>query len=393
MSSVAQKNLRPPLFVDNLLVSAVVLLVGISLVMIYSTTAIVSQEHFGDAFYYVKRQGAAALVGLILMLLCSRLDIELLRRISPVLLPIALFLLVLIQIPGLGDAAGGAKRWVNLGFMRFQPGEFCKLLFVIFMAGYLARQERTIHTFVDGIIKPIALVTLAAALFLAQPDFGSTVIVFSVVLCMMAVSGVRLIYLGAGAGLIVLALASLVVISPYRLKRIVSFLSPWSDPSGKGYQLIQSLIAIGTGQLFGVGLGESKQKLFYLPAAHTDFIFSMVAEELGFIGGAALVLLFLVVLWRGLALSKLVIEDTFAFSLAVGLTMLIVAPALLNIGVVTGLLPTKGMVLPLVGYGGSSLIASLVALGLLLAIGRSVQRSGIVARASVPGALLDARSR
>ncbi len=342
--------------------------------MVYSTTGIISQEHFGDPFYYLKRQIVAATIGIVLMFLASRVSAEKLREISAVFLPITLVLLALTLVPGLGDRAGGAQRWVGVGPIRFQPGEFAKLTFVIFMAGYLARHEGKLQTFSHGIVKPALIVAATGALFLIQPDFGSTVIIAMVTLCMGAVTGVRLIYLLMGAGIGALSLASLVVLSPYRLKRIVSFLSPWSDASGKGYQLIQSLIAIGSGQLTGVGLGESKQKLFFLPAAHTDFIFSMVSEELGFIGGAVLLMLFLVFLWRGVRLASRMADDAFCFSLSVGLTMLIVIPALLNIGVVSGVLPTKGMVLPLVGYGGSSLIASLIGVGLLLALARSRYR-------------------
>jgi len=376
MYQARAKDLKPPLFVDNLLVGVVFILVGFSLVMIYSTTGILSQEKFGDEFFYVKRQLIAAILGFILMFACSKLDVEKLKQHSALFLPLTLFLLVLTLIPGLGDRAGGAQRWVALGPIRFQPGEFAKLSFIVFMAGYLARHEKDLGSFLGGILKPMLLVALIGALYLKQPDFGSTAVIVAVTLCMGAVTGVNMIYLLFGALSGALALGSLVLISPYRLKRIVSFLSPFSDVSGKGYQLIQSLIAIGTGQALGVGLGESKQKLFYLPAAHTDFIFSMVAEELGFVGGAVLILLFLVFLWRGVRLASRMSEDPFSFSLAVGLTMLIVIPALLNVGVVSGLLPTKGMVLPLVGYGGSSLMASLAGIGILLALAKHQGRRG-----------------
>ena len=364
-----------PIFADNLLVAVTVVLVLFSVVMVYSATGILSQEKYGDPLFFAKRQFVAALIGMGLLYVCSKIEVEKLREWSALFLPLTIALLILPLIPGMGDRAGGAQRWVALGPIRFQPGEFAKLTFILFMAGYLDRHEARLSTFVGGIVKPMGLVACVGALFLLQPDFGSTAVIVAVTLCMGAVTGVRLIYMGLGAAAGALALASLVVISPYRMSRIISFLSPMSDVSGRGYQLIQSLIAIGSGRLHGVGLGESKQKLFYLPAAHTDFIFSMVAEELGFVGGCVLLVMFLVFLWRGVRLAMRMAQDSFYFSLAVGLTMLIVLPALLNVGVVTGLLPTKGMVLPLVGYGGSSLMASLAGVGILLALARSYQRA------------------
>jgi cell division protein FtsW len=210
---------------------------------------------------------------------------------------------------------------------------------------------------------------------LLQPDFGSSAVIVVVVLSMALSTGVRLSHLAFCSLAVIFAAAVLVAISPYRMMRIVSFLSPFADASGKGYQLIQSLIAVGTGQLSGVGLGGSQQKLFFLPAAHTDFIFAVISEELGFVGGIFVIFGFLVFMWRGLLLAKSVRHDTFLFALAVGLTMMIVAPALLNVGVVIGLLPTKGMVLPLVGYGGSSLMACMAVVGLLLGIRREAGES------------------
>jgi cell division protein FtsW len=356
--------------VDYVLLGAVLLLVLFGLVMVYSTTGIISQEKLGDAMFYAKRQSLSALLGLGLMLVCMRVPLDLLRRASPYLFAMSVFLLVLPLVPGIADRAGGASRWVKLGPIRFQPAEFVKVCMVIFLAGFFARHETRIRTFSQGILKPFGLVSVVAALLLLQPDFGSSAVIVVVVLGMALASGVRLSHLGLCTLAAIIAAAVLVAISPYRMMRVVSFLSPFADASGKGYQLIQSLIAVGTGQLSGVGLGGSQQKLFFLPAAHTDFIFAVIAEELGFTGAVFIIFGFLVVMWRGLLLAKSVRHDTFLFALAVGLTMMIVAPALLNVGVVIGLLPTKGMVLPLVGYGGSSLIACMGVVGLLLGIRR-----------------------
>jgi cell division protein FtsW len=375
-STAARFNqLRAPSPTDYVLLGAVLLLVLFGLVMVYSTTGIISQEKLGDAMFYAKRQSLSAILGLGLMVICMRIPLSLVRKAAPYLFGVSIFLLALPLIPGIADRAGGASRWVKLGPIRFQPAEFVKVCMVVFMAGFFARHESRIRTFSHGIVRPFALVGLAAALLLLQPDFGSSAVIVVVVLSMALSTGVRLSHLAFCSLAVIFAAAVLVAISPYRMMRIVSFLSPFADASGKGYQLIQSLIAVGTGQLSGVGLGGSQQKLFFLPAAHTDFIFAVISEELGFVGGIFVIFGFLVFMWRGLLLAKSVRHDTFLFALAVGLTMMIVAPALLNVGVVIGLLPTKGMVLPLVGYGGSSLMACMAVVGLLLGIRREAGES------------------
>jgi cell division protein FtsW len=370
--SVSRLNqLRAPSPIDYVLLSAVMLLVGFGLVMVYSTTGIISQEKLGDSLFYAKRQGLSALLGLFIMVAATRFPVGLLKKLSPYLLVLSLLLLLLPLTPGIADRAGGASRWVKFGPVRFQPAEFVKVLMVVFMAGFFARQEHRVRSFVHGIVKPFTMVGMVAALLLLQPDFGSSAVIVTVTLAMALACGVRLSHLAFCSLVVAVAAAILVWISPYRMMRVVSFLSPFADVSGKGYQLIQSLIAVGTGQLTGVGLGGSQQKLFFLPAAHTDFIFAVISEELGFVGGVMVILGFLIVLWRGLLLAKAVRHDSFLFAMAVGLTMIIVAPALLNVGVVIGLLPTKGMVLPLVGYGGSSLMACMAVVGLLLAVKRA----------------------
>jgi cell division protein FtsW len=364
------RELRAPSPFDYILISTVLLLVGFGLVMVYSTTGIVSQEKMGDALYSAKRQTLSAVLGLGLMFVCMRIPMQLIRVVSPYLFAVSVFLLALPLLPGIADRAGGASRWVKFGPVRFQPAEFVKVCMVVFMAGFFARHESRVTSFFHGIIKPFTLVGMAAGLLLLQPDFGSSAVIITVVLAMALASGVRFSHMIFCTVCVAVVMGILVAISPYRMMRVISFLSPFADASGKGYQLIQSLIAVGTGQVWGVGLGGSQQKLFFLPAAHTDFIFAVISEELGFVGGLTIILAFLVILWRGLLLAKSVRGDTFLFALAVGLTMMIVAPALLNVGVVIGVLPTKGMVLPLVGYGGSSLMACLAVVGLLLGIRR-----------------------
>ena len=361
---------RHPPFQEIILLVVTILLLSFSLVMVYSTTGVVSQEKFGDAFYYVKRQGIAAVVGMFALYGFSKVPVEFLKKISPYLFFVALGLLAGTYVPGLGDRAGGAQRWLNLRIVRFQPGEFVKLLFIVYLAGFLARHEDKLKEFVTGIVKPFCLVGVLCALFLKQPDFGSSAILCLITVAMTGGSGARLRHLGMMLLSFAIPAALLVAFSPYRMKRITSFLSPWADPSGSGYQLIQSLIAVGSGKITGLGLGGSQQKLFFLPAAHTDFIFAVIAEELGMVGCLCLLMAFLIFLARGLKLAGKVVDDTFTFSLSIGLTLLIVLPAMLNTGVVTGILPTKGMVLPLVGYGGSSILSCLIAVGMLFSISR-----------------------
>ena len=372
-----QKQLKPPFLIDLPLLISAFSLVCFSLVMIYSTTAVVSTERFGDPYFYVKRQGIAVVIGLIGLYLCTRLSIETIRRSAPWCLFMALGLVVLTFIPGLGRSSGGAQRWINLPFLSFQPAELAKILFVIFLAGFFERRKDRLDSFWLAVALPLFFVVSIAALLLKQPDFGSSAIITVVALSMILSVGVRMRYLLIASLPLLLAVAGLVITSPYRLKRIITFLSPGEDVLGKGYQLTQSLIAVSRGGFTGEGLGDSMQKLHFLPAAHTDFIFAVVAEELGFVGAVILVAVFLVVLWRGFRIANQMVPDLFTYTFAVGLTMLLVAPALVNVGVVTGMLPTKGLVLPLVGYGGSSMICSLIAIGLLLTLARHQYRNAV----------------
>lgn len=366
------QDLRSPRFYDVVILSIVFILVGLSVVMVYSTTGVISSEKFSDPLFYLKRQVTSVVLGFVILFLCARINIERLKTFSPFCLPICLLLLFMTLLPGVGESSGGAKRWVNLFIIRFQPGEIVKVLFAVFIAGYLGRHENKLHFFTDGVLKPFTMVALVCGLLLIQPDFGSASVIAIISFAMIAATGVRLRYMALCGIALLMSAVTLVLVSPYRMRRIISFLNPWADPAGKGYQLIQSLIAVGTGQVSGVGLGASQQKLFFLPAAHTDFIYAVIGEELGFVGCVAVLLLFVLFLWRGLTIAAKLSDRPFSFALAIGLTLLVVAPALLNVGVVTGMLPTKGLVLPLVGYGGTSLVACMAAIGLLLALNRSI---------------------
>jgi len=362
---------------DQILFFTTLIVVAFGLVMIYSTTAVVAEEKFGDALFFVKRQGLAAAIGIVFMIGAANLNLNKLKQYTHILFPISLFLLLLIFIPGFGLKGGGALRWIGFGPLRFQPVEIVKVLMIFFTAGYVSRYEKQMPTFKYGIAMPLVILSLIGFPLLLQPDFGSAVVISLLVMIVMFAAGSSLKFIALGSVFLGGLASVLVLISPYRLKRILAFLDPFSDSSGQGYQLIQSLIAIGNGGLSGVGIGESQQKLFFLPAAHNDFIFAVIGEELGFIGCATLLLLFLVILWRGIRTAVNFSNDSYYFGLSLGLTLLIVIPAILNMGVALGLLPTKGLVLPLVSYGGSSLIASLVAIGLLLAVCRVAGRRKI----------------
>ncbi len=355
--------------IDRWLVAAVFVLLAISLLMVFSTTAVTAAQSEGSQTALVRRHLLHVLVGLVIFLLFARLNPFSLYRAGAPLLGCGLLLLLLVLVPQLGHAAGGAQRWFQFGALRVQPGELAKLIVVIYFAAYIDRHHRRMMSFVPGVAIPFAILGLFAALLLAEPDFGSTVVIVLVVLGQLFFVA-RLSHL-AGVGVAAAcAFAVLVVSSPYRLKRFLAFLDPFNDPARSGYQLIQSLIAVGSGGLFGAGLGAGKQKLYYLPAAHTDFIFAVIAEELGMLGALGVLLIFVLILCRGLAISRRLVGSPYLCSLALGCTLLMVVPAMLNFAVVLGLLPTKGLVLPLVAYGGTAMIVHLAAVGMLVRLSR-----------------------
>lgn len=373
MSISREKKLKPPIKIDLILLAAILSLVGFGLLMVYSATGIFASQKFGDSYHFISSQLKAALVGLIALVICYKLPIKKFRDVYLYLFGIVLFLLVLTLIPGIGLRSGGAQRWVNLGFVNFQPVEPAKLLFIVFISGYFAKQQDKIKTFLHGLVLPGLSVAIVGYILLKQPDFGTTSVIAAISLILAFLAGVRKRYFLIAALFVLVAAAVLVSISPYRMNRMISFLDPMSDMKGKGYQLVQSLIAVGSGGLEGMGLGMSQQKLLFLPAAHTDFIFAVISEELGFIGAVSVIIVFLVILWRGFRIARGLIHDTFLFLLAIGTCLVLVLPAFINMGVVLGLLPTKGLVLPLLGYGGSNLISSLIAGGILLSLGKYAQ--------------------
>jgi len=355
-----------------LVLACVFCLIALSILMVFSTTSVVSGGGGDPSILMLKKHLFQILLGLSLCWATYRLPLETIYKLTPIALIISLVSLVAVLIPGLGTAAGGAQRWFSVGPLRIQPGELAKVSVIFYMATYIGRQHSKMKQFVKGAVIPLAFVAMFGVLLLSQPDFGSTVIIFTVVLLqLLLVSHIKhLLALGA-VGLV--GVVSLILVSPYRFRRFQSFLDPLADASASGYQLVQSLIAVGSGGLFGQGLGAGKQKLFYLPAAHTDFIYAVIAEELGLLGAGCVLLLFCLIALSGYAAAIRLAGDPLKSSLAVGCTSLIVIPAILNMGVVLGLLPTKGLVLPFVSYGGTAMLTNCIVLGVLMKLLRSDQ--------------------
>lgn len=345
-------------------------LLSIGLVMVASASISVADRNLSNPFYYLQRQMIFTCIGLVATACVYRIRLVQWEKSGVALLAFALFLLVLVLIPGVGKTVNGSTRWISLGLLNLQVSEVVKLFLLIYVAGYLVRHGEQVRTSIWGFLKPMLMVGLAGLLLLLEPDFGSTVVIMGTVLAMTFLGGVRfsqfllfLVLFGTSA-------LMLVISSPYRMERLTSFMNPWADPFDTGFQLTQSLIAIGTGGWLGTGLGGSVQKLFYLPESHTDFLFAVLSEEFGFVGVCIVIALYAALFIRsfkiGLQAEKS--GNRFAAYLAYGIGIWLALQAVINMGVNMGLLPTKGLTLPLMSYGGSSLVISCMAIGLLLRI-------------------------
>ncbi len=357
------RKLRP----DMWLFGTVVLLLSTGVVMVYSASAIVAADRFQDPSLFLRKQLFWALLGSAGLLAALRFDYRRLEALRWPILGVAGALLVLVLVPPVAQPINGTHRWLRLGPVSFQPAELAKLALVIFLAAWLARRGDQVEDFRRGLLPALAVAGGFAVLVLAQPDLGNCLALILVTFALLFLAGGPVRHLGGilAAGLPLLAVA--IWLAPYRMRRITTFLDPWSDPRGSGFQIIQSWLALGSGGLLGRGIGESRQKLFYLPEAHTDFIFAVVGEEMGFVGAAALIGLFAVLVWRGLRIG-LRAPDPFGAYLALGITLLIATQTLINLGVVTGLLPTKGLPLPFISSGGSALLVTMLGTGVLLNI-------------------------
>ena len=354
---------------DFWMIAATFGILAIGLVMVYSASAVAAFHDYGDPYYYVKRQAVFALLGIAAMYVTMNTDYRVWRRWAVPALLICFGLLIIVLVPGIGVVRGGARSWLGIGSLGIQPSEFMKLAMILFMARYLSERLDKMHSFRQGLLPPLLILGLAFGLIMMQPDLGTAVVMFGAAMLVIYAAGARLAHLGGLALLGLAGLVALIAAAPYRLQRITAFLDPWQDPLGAGYQSIQSLYAIGPGGLVGLGLGMSRQKYNYLPEPQTDFIFSILAEELGFIGGTLLILLFLILVWRGMR-TAIALSDPFGSLLASGIVGIFAVQVLINIGVVTGMLPVTGITLPLVSYGGSSLTLLLTALGILLNLSR-----------------------
>jgi len=352
------------------LIVAVSTLIGIGIIMIYSSSSVFSEKHYKTQYYFIFKHMVYVLLGIGAMIYCSIVDHQKLRKVSYILLLVTFILLLLSLVGPLSIRLGGSRRWVSLfGFM-FQPSELAKLALIIHLAHSISKRGDKIKSFGFGFAPNIIIASVLLILILIQPDFGTTFTLGTIVFLMLFVGGVRISYILAIVFSSIPLVYYLVMHFDYRRKRVMSFLNPWEDPLHSGFQIIQSFIAIHSGGITGLGLGEGKQKLFYLPQAHTDFIFSHIAEEIGLAGGFIIIFLFFVIFIKGMMLScKL--RDKFASLLCFGLTIIIVLQALINIAVVIGLVPTKGLTLPFISYGGSSLIMSMCAAGLLFNLSKN----------------------
>ncbi len=354
--------------VDPWLVGALVVLAVLGLTMVLSASMAIAERRFDDPWHYFVRQALAMGLGLGAMALVLRIPTEWWMRHRGKLLIAALVMLVLVL--GVGREINGAKRWLPLGIMNFQPAEFAKLATVIFMAGYLARHMSSVREDFGAVVRLAIPFGVMALLLLAEPDYGSTFVIMVVIAALLVIAGAPWRYFIMLVLPIASMLAVLVVMSPYRMARVTTFLDPWADPFGKGYQLVQALIALGSGGLSGVGLGESVQKLLYLPDAHTDFIFSIYGEETGFLGVLFLIGLYGFIVWRlfGIGARAMAAERIFQALVVYGVAVWFMLQALINMGVNLGLFPTKGLTLPLFSYGGSSVVIFAIALGLALRV-------------------------
>ena len=354
---------------DYVLFISIFALLGIGLVMVFSASSVLSGLDYDDAYYYIKKQLQWAAVGLIAMILAMKFNYNKLRVLGWPLLIITLVCLVLVFTP-LGIEVNGARRWIGIEpYIRVAPAEIAKITLILFLAKYLEANIKNIRSFSKGLAPVLLYTAIICGLILLEKDLGTSFTLAGSVFLMMHVSGARFSHLFflLSSGLVLVAGA--VYIAPYRLNRVLAFIDPWKYPLDIGYQTIQSLYALGSGGLFGLGLGQSKQKYFYLPEEHTDFIFAILGEELGFFGVAVVLLLFILIAWRGYK-AALNAPDIFGNLLAAGITTVIIFQAAINIGVVAGCLPVTGITLPFVSYGGSSLVFSLIGIGLLLNVSR-----------------------
>jgi len=352
---------------DVWLFGLVLALVSLGVVMVYSASAILAADRFGDPFFFLKKQLFWAAIGGGCLWAAMTMDYRRLERLVTPLLVLSIILLVLVLVPPFGQSINGTRRWFRVGPLSFQPVELAKFSLVLYLAAFLARHQEMVRSFGKGLMPLLMIAGLMASLTLLQPDLGNSLALVILTLGLAYLAGARAMHMLAITVAALPVVAVLIAMKPYRLRRMVAFVNPWEDPQGSGFQIIQSFLAVGSGGWLGRGLGESKQKLFYLPEPHTDFIFAILSEELGLIGAGAAIVLFALLIWRGLRVG-LHAPDTFGSYLALGLTLMLATQTVVNLGVVMGALPTKGLPLPFVSFGGSALCMAMFSAGVLLNI-------------------------
>ena len=346
-----------------------IMLICTGIVMIYSASAIYAFDRMGDSGYFIKRHLSYLAVGTVLAFWASSTNYKDLRKQALPILGVSIGLLVFVLIPHIGHSAGGARRWFKILGFSFQPSEFLKVALIFYTADYLDRKRSSLNDIKHTVLPALFVLGISAGLILKQPDLGTAITISLVILILFFAAGFNIKHLLAIVTAAAPALAYQMLAKPYRRKRILAFFHPWDDPRGVGFQIIQSFLALGSGGLFGVGLGKSQQKLFYLPESHTDFIFSIIGEELGFIGAFTIIVLFVALIWQGARIAKRA-TDSFGYFLSIGIVSVIGLQAVVNVGVSIGALPTKGLPLPFISYGGSALVFNMVCVGLLLNISR-----------------------
>ena len=365
---------------DAWLMTVIFLLIGLGLVMVASSSIAIADRQFHEPLHYFWRQMFSAAIGLSFIVAALKIPLSVWEFLSVPLLVLGLLLLLLVLIPGIGREVNGSTRWISVGSLAIQASEPVKLCVIVYLASYMVRHGEHVRNNFAGFIRPICVLTIVAGLLLLEPDYGSCVVLFATALGMLFMGGVPLGRFFAWVLTAVVVLASLAVLSPYRIQRLMSFVDPWQDPFNSGFQLTQALIAFGRGDWFGVGLGSSVQKLFYLPEAHTDFVFSVFAEEFGLMGTTILILLFSFLVWRAFVIGHIAerMGKLFAAYLSYGIGLIIGVQVFINMGVNLGVLPTKGLTLPLLSYGSNSMVITCLLLGILLRVeveNRQIKRS------------------
>ncbi|WP_371371340.1 stage V sporulation protein E [Sporomusa aerivorans] len=356
---------------DYVIFFAIIGLLGFGIVMVYSSSAVSAYVNYNDSYFFLKRQIIWATLGVMAMLLTMNVDYHAWRNLAKPVMIITLILLVLVLIPGLGKVVNGARRWLGFGSYYLQPSEIAKLSMVLFTSNSLANSQSKISSFIKGVVPQLLMLILVFGLILKEPDLGTALVIGGTVFILLFAAGAKLSHLGSLGAAGVAGIIGAIIAEPYRLKRLLAFSDPWADPLNSGYHIIQSLYAIGSGGLFGVGLGRSREKFLYLPEPHTDFIFAILGEELGFIGTVTVIILFFLFAWRGFKVA-ISAPDIYGSLLAGGITSMIVLQALMNIAVVTASMPVTGIPLPFISFGGSALIFTMAGVGILLNVSRYV---------------------